>query len=309
MLLAHQEKVFGSLLETAEVFLREDWRRLPVHPRFSRFVVGPSGVGKSHVVRHLAQHLQLPLLAQDGTNWIPLGASERGAKQTWSDVLGFIRRHERGIIFLDEIDKLGRHDSLGSNAWLHFVRVEIFSLLDRRIPEGLLLAAAEEDGDDGQLLRDRLKGSFMIVGAGAFQEFWDIRAKPVAGFKADVHACAGGSMDHAEAARFVATEIINRFEGPVLALRPLDADDYRSMLTQLVAKLPAALARDAHEIGSADLGAAVQSQLGVRWLEQVVYRVLARRRRRRPVRSPRARVPKTVETLDPIITAALRPAR
>lgn len=305
MLFPHQEPVFDSLLETAEVFFRGDWRSLPVHPRFSRFVVGPSGVGKSHVVHRIAQRLQMPLLANDATNWIPIGSSERGAKQTWSDVLSFLRQHERGILFLDEIDKLGRADSPGNCAWLHFVRVEIFALLDRRIPAGPLLAAEEENNDEAQLLRDRLRFGHMIVGAGAFQDFWDTRAKATAGFKAEVNPCAGGGMDQAEAARFVATEIINRFEGPVLALRPLGVDDYRTMLKELVAKLPAALARDAHEIGTADLSRAVQSQLGVRWLEQIIYRVLAKQPRRKPKRSTQ----QSAETLDPVLAAALRPAR
>jgi hypothetical protein len=304
MLLPHQQKVFECLLETAEILFEGRWRSLAVRPRFSRLLVGPSGIGKSYVARAVADKLDLPILNQEATNWIPLGASERAAKQTWSDILVFLRNNERGIIFLDELDKLVRHDNQQNCSWLHFVRVEIFGLLDRRIPESLLMNNEEGHEGEPQLLRQRLRNGFMIIAAGAFQDYWDTCSRPTVGFKGNALE-ADAEMDHKKAATYVATEIINRLEGPVLALRPLDLDDYRIMLDQMVAQLPASLGREARDIGSAELAAAVESGLGVRWLEQIVYRALVKQRtctihksRKRGDRSPAE-----------VLAAALRPPR
>ncbi len=304
MLLPHQKKVFECLLETAEILFEGQWRPLAVRPRFSRLLVGPSGIGKSHVARAVADELGLPILNQEATNWIPLGASERAAKQTWSDVLVFLRNNERGIIFLDELDKLVRQDNQQNCTWLHFVRVEIFGLLDRRIPESLLMNNEEGHEGEAELLRERLRNGFMIIAAGAFQDYWDTCGKPLVGFKADAPE-ADAEMDHKTAATYVATEIINRLEGPILALRPLDLEDYRIMLDQMVAQLPASLGREAREIGTAELASAVESGLGVRWLEQIVYRALARQRTR-TIRKSRKKGDRTPAE---VLAAALRPLR
>lgn len=278
MVFPHQQSAYESLLETADIFFGGAWRALPVRPRFSRLVVGPSGVGKSHLVRAVAAQFDLPVLALDSTNWIPLGVSDRGARQTWVDIAAFLREHAHGLIFLDEIDKIGRSDSPANCPWLHFLRVEMFSLLDRRVPENLLMASEEMSKSDMELVRVRLKTATMLVGAGAFQEFWDAQGKPSVGFGSGGRE-ESAMLDHAKVSQFVATEIINRFEAPVLALRAMGIDDYRDILARLVGKMPGALGRDVAQIGNARLHEAAASHLGVRWLEEVVYRALAKRRK------------------------------
>jgi len=304
MLFPHQQEVFDSLVETAEILFSGSWRTLPLQPRFARLLAGTSGAGKSHVVKSVAAELGLPALAQDATNWIPIGASDKGAKQTWTDIISFLRQHERGIIFLDEIDKVGRTNGPNNCSWLQFVRVEIFAVLDRRVPAGLFAAAEDMSAAEAQLVRDRLKNSMMLVGAGAFQEFWEARQKPTVGFVTD--QTAGPLIQQKNVATYIATEIVNRFESPVLSFRPFSAQDYEAMLSRLVGKLPPKLAKHALELGRAGIPAAVESQLGVRWLEQIVYRALALERTK-PERAESAERGKN--SVEQIIAAAFRPAR
>jgi ATP-dependent Clp protease ATP-binding subunit ClpA len=74
---SHQRDAFGALRDTAHAFFSGIWANLPHRPRFTRLVVGPTGSGKSHVVRELARNLGLPLLHLCASSWIPLGAARR----------------------------------------------------------------------------------------------------------------------------------------------------------------------------------------------------------------------------------------
>ncbi len=80
----HQLAVYSALLKTAQVFFETDWHDLSIRPRLARFIAGPTGTGKSFLVRRLAEQLELPLLDLAASNWIPLGCSQRGARPTWT---------------------------------------------------------------------------------------------------------------------------------------------------------------------------------------------------------------------------------
>ncbi|MEY4299596.1 MAG: hypothetical protein RIR25_832 [Verrucomicrobiota bacterium] len=149
MLFAHQEAAFRSLAETARLcFSWQQWRSLPVRPRFARFVSGPSGCGKTHLAKALAEHLDVPLYAVDASSWMPLGANGRGARTTWTELALWLRDNARGIILIDELDKIGQ-----AEGWLNYVRGEIFSVLDRRLPAGITLGTEEENASSGPAAR------------------------------------------------------------------------------------------------------------------------------------------------------------
>jgi hypothetical protein len=182
MLFPHQQQVFKSLLQTARVCFGSSWQSLPIRPRFARFVSGPSGAGKTHVARAVAEEIGMPFFAVDASTWIPLGASSRGATFTW--IGRWLRENPQGIVFLDELDKVGS----SPEGWLNYVRVEIFSLLDRRLPAGLSVYETEDEEDSQRhaielgVVAQRLAQGVFFIGAGAFQAIWESRGKAVAGF-------------------------------------------------------------------------------------------------------------------------------
>jgi len=277
MLFPHQKEVFKSLLQTARVCFGSSWQSLPIRPRFARFVSGPSGAGKTHIARAVAEEIGMPFFALDAASWIPLGASSRGATYSWVQIGRWLREHPQGIIFLDELDKVGP----SPEGWLNYVRVEIFSLLDRRLPAGLSLYETEDEEESQRhaieldVVAQRLAQGVFFVGAGAFQNIWESRSKAVAGFHLTEKTEAG--LTHRQMAQAIPTEMVNRFTGPILSLRQLSRDDYELMLRRCVRSLPKGLAGKVEGIGCKSLDDAVDNRLGVRWLEEIMLRALMHR--------------------------------
>jgi len=275
MLFPHQQKVFKSLLQTARVCFGSSWQSLQIRPRFARFVSGPSGAGKTHVARAVAGELGVPFFAVDASTWIPLGASSRGATFTWAEIGRWLRDNPQGIIFLDELDKVGS----SPEGWLNYVRVEIFSLLDRRLPAGLSLyetdneEASERHAVELGVVAKRLAEGVFFIGAGAFQGIWESRGKAVAGF----HFAERNDsrLTHRQMAQTIPTEMANRFTGPILVLEQLGKEDYALMLRRCVRTLPKNLADAVKVIGRKSIDDAVENRLGVRWLEEILLRALA----------------------------------
>ena len=270
----HQEQAFSALYKTGCVFFRKNWQQLPVRPRFARFLAGPTGTGKSYIVRALARSFEVPLLEIGASNWMPLGSQSRGANPTWVDIATLIRRKGRGIIFLDELDKID-----GRSSWMQHIRVEIFSLLDLRLPDTLSLVPPEEaEALQEPIIRERLRrrlgGGFWIIGAGAFQDFQENSRQQPLGF--NVSENVAPSLSQNDMAKVIPREIVNRFSAPVLNLPLLRETDYRLMLEQVQARSPVALQPLIATIGRETLPSAVVSQSGCRWLEEVMLETLIR---------------------------------
>jgi SpoVK/Ycf46/Vps4 family AAA+-type ATPase len=324
----YQEPAFQDLLHTAKAFFDPRWHEFSIKPRFSRLIVGPSGVGKTHIVRALAEHLSVPLFSIDVSNWILLGASaaERNG-QTWQHISEFIAKNERGIIFLDELDKLGRTGSVNDSAWAQHLRVEVYGLLDGRIPTGLTMPVLEEKEASGtpkeltlgglnfstadigrkfarvdlflqsgaelegisrvlldftnegnktsaNQLAERLGRNMLIVGAGAFQPLWEDWSKPRIGIVQNGSE-KGRGLKHCDLQTMVPTELTNRFGATPVVIAPLQQKDYRQMLYRTACKLPKDIASHMVRTGIRELEPAIESGLGVRWVESLLLRTLS----------------------------------
>jgi hypothetical protein len=171
------------------------------------------------------------VFAITATSWIPFGASQRGARTTWIDLVEFCRSNVKGIIFLDEVDKL-----MGWSPWMQFIRTEAFALLDCKVPDTVALSGTDTCEDDPDELkgrvetgRIRLADSFLILGAGAFQAIWQGKAASPIGFGSQGPS-PSAPLEKAELGNVIPPEIINRFASPLLVLHPLLAMDYQSIL-------------------------------------------------------------------------------
>ncbi len=272
---SHQQAVYHSLWETARVFFEMDWEELPIRPRFSRFITGATGTGKTHIVSALARELDLLLYQIVATNWIPLGSSQRGAKPTWLDLVEFCRTNLRGIILIDEVDKL-----MGWAPWMQFIRTEAFSLMDGRVPDNVALSAADVGDDDHDMLklhletaRNRLSDSFLIVGAGAFQHLWQEKEATRIGFSATGQEDVW-QLQKTDLAKVIPAEVVNRFASPLLVMRPLKEADYRAILNKMLPQLDAPFKHRVEKIAQASIGQAVENQTGCRWIEEVILQAL-----------------------------------
>lgn len=184
----YQAEVYKELRDLAADFYDYDWTTLPVTPRMNVLICGATGCGKTYLCHHLAEQLALPIIDLEYSNWVVTGASVRGALQTLRLLYRHIEQHERGIIALDELDKIGASDA--TSDWTRSVHLELFSILDRRILPGIVEGI---DADDDRLfvvtpaeLERRLRTNYLILGAGAWQHLWN--KPPTVGFRSKAPA-------------------------------------------------------------------------------------------------------------------------
>ncbi|MEY2508806.1 MAG: hypothetical protein QOH01_3135 [Verrucomicrobiota bacterium] len=265
----YQLSAFHELRELAADYYDFDWRSLPVSPRMNVLLCSGTGTGKTFLSAHLARELGIPRLLLTFGNWIVSGARARGGLQTLPLLYSFIDRYERGIIALDEIDKIASPD--GTGEWTRAVQLEIFSVLDKVVLPGIVEAG--QHGEDGPLftlrredIERRFARGYFIVGSGAWEHLW--RAPSAAGFIPPSNAAQRPTYD--QLLQTIPAEILNRFRGEVLYLGPLTKADYESLLEETLHRLPQEFAPFVQDGAAKSLNEAVRTQRGYRWIEELV---------------------------------------
>jgi ATP-dependent Clp protease ATP-binding subunit ClpX len=105
-------------------------------------MIGPTGTGKTHIVRTLADFLGFPVAFATATQLVETGFRGRSPDELVRSLLERAgnnpRRAERGIIFIDEIDKIRRHDVGGTRDISgEGVQNALLTMLDGRIADSV----------------------------------------------------------------------------------------------------------------------------------------------------------------------------
>lgn len=274
----HQRAAFTRLSAIARAFIHTNFERLPIKPRGNVFVVGPSGTGKTHLAQQVATGagLDLAYLPISVSEWIVMGASQRGASSTWPTIWQFLiqsAKKDGCLVFLDELDKVGRHNQ---GEWVRYQIAEVFSLLDRKIPRNL----NDPDGDrisDSRIAEAEaiLRNKTLIVAGGAFQELWDASA-PI-GF-GTVPGSTIPKLDLKRLSEHIPPELSRRFGSQLIALPPLQEADYLDMLEQILPALPDHWRSPYERLALHGLPEAVRLGQGPRYFEELLLEVVVQER-------------------------------
>lgn len=107
--------------------------------RFHVLLLGPTGSGKTYMVRKLAEQLGVPVSFASATALVQAGYRGRPVDDIVKSLLDRAKDNprlaERGIIFIDEIDKVRRNDGIGPDVNGEGVQNALLTLLDGKIAE------------------------------------------------------------------------------------------------------------------------------------------------------------------------------
>jgi ATP-dependent Clp protease ATP-binding subunit ClpX len=198
-------------------------------------MVGPTGCGKTHIARNLAEILSVPLAIADATEFTEAGYYGKDVEMMVSDLLlradSSVEDTERGIIFIDEIDKIARRTHGGSTGAGNRdiggegVQQALLKMLEGReisVPIGLTQSWAKHDFVQVDT------SDILFICAGTFSDLYAYRSQRSLGF--------GSSVRDRQAAR-------KRVSVKELV-------DY-GMLSELLGRLPVIVELD--ELGEDDL--------------------------------------------------------
>lgn len=221
-LTATQQRVYDKLLQFAVVHTLGLQKVCGISTRPYPLIIGPSGAGKTHLVRRLASETKQPLYAINAQNWIVRGARS-DAQITTDQLCEFVHGNGTGIILIDEINKLNSHH-VATSAWDASVISELIALLD--MDERL-----DAMGFAG--LRYKLT-DFLIIGAAAFQDEWNNTRKTAIGFVEEADCFEIEAFERAvRDQHLVPDELLYRFNDRILVVPPPRARDLAQRITAL----------------------------------------------------------------------------
>lgn len=117
------------------VRLTAEGRPAPFYQKQNVLLLGPTGVGKTHLVRSAAELIGVPFAKADATKFSETGYVGGDVDDLVRDLVrragGDIRRAEHGIIYLDEVDKLAtREPGAGRDVSGRGVQTNLLKLME-----------------------------------------------------------------------------------------------------------------------------------------------------------------------------------
>lgn len=161
---ALDKKVIGQ-----EVAKRQLLVELYKHSKRSRksknnvFLIGDSGVGKTHLVRSAAQVFDMPLIEFDATTFSETGYKGKDVSEIIEQAYQFCEgdqdRLMRSILFIDEIDKITKSSSVNGT---NMIQQSLLKMIEGTT---VTFKARDDRGRRESILIDTTQLQFVVAGA------------------------------------------------------------------------------------------------------------------------------------------------
>jgi hypothetical protein len=213
-LTASQQAAFREIVALSEIYFAGGLDHAGVNLRIAPLVIGPSGVGKTHLVMAVGRALGLPIVRMTVSDWIIQAARQTPSALTVLQAK--LKENQKFILFIDELDKLSKSSDGG--AYTLFQQVEIYAVLDR--------AVSYPGGQWGSEQDRQLRENVMIVGGGTWHDLWTAGPQRSMGF-GSAAAATDDIANKIRQARIIPEELLNRFSDRWLLLRPYTPEDFQ----------------------------------------------------------------------------------
>jgi len=236
LLTQSQTAALERMRQLGELHFADVSASLPVRPRLWPLLVGPTGAGKSFLVRQAATRLGASYLPVSYGGWIVQGARQVSTPYT---IIHTALDCPRLVVHLDELDKM----PVGVvGDWAQAVANEVWALLDGQLPTARFAHDPElkdvlNDRERAALLQRGVMPKVFLVGSGTWQSTFDEAGSAARGLGFGRTVSQTMPSEHVvgalEAVRGPSSELLARFDGKLLFIGPPSLSEAEDILAKL----------------------------------------------------------------------------
>jgi len=232
------------------VRMKEGGESTPHYVKQNVLLLGPTGVGKTHLIRSAAELIGVPFVKADATKFSETGYVGGDVEDLVRDLIrragGDLERASHGIIYLDEVDKIAGRESGGRDVSGRGVQTNLLKLMeDADVPVvspndilGQVQAMMPRPGGAPKSSGETINtGNILFIASGAFAGISTLirRRLALSGGESGSTRTDEETLDLATTADFIAFGFEPEFIGrlPVrVACRPLAAGDLYDVMRE-----------------------------------------------------------------------------